>query len=298
MTAPVKAENPAATLEPSLLGEQTSVLDATTGFNVIVSETAGKDPFAERKPAGGTQRTARGIWTLIRRRRDLKASLGPPPRLISSLRQMQLANRAPPPPEDIDHWAFMSCQLSRADADAHRIVYVGELTPRCGVAEFLSGAITWAEANPEVLVEIMWLGEGDLLGVLQAQPTPASLRQTFAPSPPCDTLPALFARCGLFVMPNLTGLRFCWITEAMAAGLPVLGSVRDIHVRALVVQNENGWLFDPLREREMSAALHAALTATPAQLDEKRGAARSRIRAMLNETRDERGICASAFPRW
>jgi hypothetical protein len=177
----------------------------------------------------------------------------------------------------------MNCRLTRTGPDAHRIVYVGELTPRGGAAEFLSSTIAWAEANLEAQVEIMWLGEGDLLGVLRAQPAPTNLSQTFARIPSSNGLATLLERCGLFVMPGLTDLRHCWITEAMAAGLPVLGSVRDTQVRALVVQNESGWLFDPLREKEMSAALNAALTATPTRLDEMRAAARARIKVLHDE---------------
>jgi glycosyltransferase involved in cell wall biosynthesis len=191
------------------------------------------------------------------------------------------------PREVVDHRAFMNCQLSRMDPDAHRIVYVGELTPCCGAAEFLSTAISWAEANPLVTVEILWFGEGDILGVLQAQPAPANLNQKFARIPSSNRLATAFAQCGLLVMPNLTDIRQSWIAEAMSAGLPVLGSVCDAQVRALVVQNENGWLFDPRREKQLWTALNAALTATPEQLDKMREVARARIARVHHEPSGE-----------
>jgi len=266
MSFPIKAANLATAFEASSQPENTSVRESMLGSRPAGSDTPRNERFIGRTPGSGGLRV---IWQLIRRTRNARG--GASPRHAVTL------------PVSADHRAFMNCQLSRTDSDAHRIAYVGELTPRGGAAEFLSTAIDWAEANPEVLVEIMWLGEGDLLGILQAQPTPANLSQTFARIPSSNRLATMLARCGLLVIPTLTDLQFCWITEAMAAGLPVLGSTRYVQVRALVVQNETGWLFDPLREREMFAALNAALTATPAQLDEMRAAARARIRVLHDE---------------
>jgi glycosyltransferase involved in cell wall biosynthesis len=278
MSFPIKAENLATAFEPLSQPENTSVRGSLFGSEMDVSETPRNERHNGRKPGIAGLRTARTLWQLIRRRR--KSNDGTLPRVLGTPRATA---RVVTSRESAAHRVFMNCQLSRTDPDAHRIAYVGELAPRGGGAEFLSSAIAWAEANPEAQVEIVWLGEGDLLGVLQAQPAPANLSQTFARIPSSDGLAVLLERCGLLVMPSLTDLRNCWITEAMAAGLPVLGSVRDTRVCALVVQNESGWLFDPRRAKHMSAALSAALTATPARLDEMRAAARSRIRVLHNE---------------
>jgi glycosyltransferase involved in cell wall biosynthesis len=126
--------------------------------------------------------------------------------------------------------------------------------------------------------EILWLGSGDLRGVLLAQPVPRNLRQDFAPIPGAAELAALLSRCGLLVVPSLSDGCSAYIAEAMAAGLPVLGSVHDTLANKWIVQNKTGWLFDPLRGEEMSAALSAALTATPAHLDKMRVAARARFK--------------------
>jgi glycosyltransferase involved in cell wall biosynthesis len=274
MSFPIKAENLATAFETSSQPENTSVRESLFGSEMDASETPRTDRHNGRKSGIAGFGTVRAIWQLIRRRR--RASDGTSPRALGTPRVVTSWDSAA-------HRVFINCQLSRTDPDAHRIAYVGELVPGGGGAEFLSSAIAWAETHPDVQVEIVWLGEGDLLGVLQAQPAPANLSQTFARIPSSNGLATVLQQCGLLVIPSLTDLRHCWITQAMAAGLPVLGSVRDTRVRALVVQNESGWLFDPRRAKQMSAALNAALRATPARLDEMRAAARSRIKALHNE---------------
>jgi glycosyltransferase involved in cell wall biosynthesis len=278
MSLPIKAEDLATAFEPSSQPENTSVRESIFRSEIDESVSVRNERHNGGKPGVAGLRTARSIWKLIKRRPDAYDGGSSP--VTGAPR---VAARVGTSRDSAGHQVFMNCPLTRTGPDTHRIVYVGELTPRGGAVEFVSSAIAWAEANPEAQIEIMWLGEGDLLGVLQAQPAPANLVQTFARIPSSNGLATLMERCGIFVMPGLTDLQHCWITEAMAAGLPVLGSVRDTRVRALVVQNESGWLFDPLREKDMAAALNAALIATPARLDEMRTAAHARIRALHDE---------------
>jgi glycosyltransferase involved in cell wall biosynthesis len=191
--------------------------------------------------------------------------------------------------ESLDRWAFFGCPLSRPGQDARRLVFVGELAPECGAAEFLACAITLADSDPKLRIEITWLGEGDLLGVLQAQPTPSNLSQSFGRVPSSDRLAAIFARSGLFVVPGLLPFAANRIAEAMASGLLVIGNRRDAKVRLLVEQNETGWLFDPRSESQTLAALAAGLNTPTAQLDQMRHAARARIRVLHQELFGEPG---------
>lgn len=179
-----------------------------------------------------------------------------------------------------DRSVFTACPRNRFGPDAYRIVHVGDLSPRSGVAEFLTCAIGWAEQNAGTPVEVMWLGTGDLQGVLHAQVVPPNLTQSFSEIPASGELAAIFARCGLLVVPSLADIRSPHIADAMAAGLPVIGSVRSAQVRGLVAHEESGWLFDPLRGEEMGAALNAALATPPAELDIMRAACRARIQAL------------------
>ena len=182
-----------------------------------------------------------------------------------------------------DNPALVARSGTRSGLAATRIVYMGELSPRSGAAEFQGCAIAWAEQFPERKIEILWLGQGDLRGVLHAQILPTNFMQSFADIPPPDSLGTALASYGLFVLPGLSPVRSPFIAEAMAAGLPVLGSIHSAQARALVTPNQTGWLFDPFHPATMFAALDAALTLRPDRLDVMREAAISRIREVASK---------------
>ena len=172
---------------------------------------------------------------------------------------------------------FGRLPATRPAPDAHRIVYAGPLSPSSGVADFLLCAAMWAEWNPERQLELCWIGDGDLRGVLMAQPLPANLTQEFKGVLTAAETAEQFGRSGLLVIPGLAqGWPPC-LTEAMAAGLAVLGSSRNPALRSLIVPWRTGWLFDPFSAAEMMDALDGALATTPGQLDVIRAAARTRI---------------------
>lgn len=252
-----------------------------------------------------TAAMARMVWERGVRRRKVLVSIDDVPQHLTSFQKLLLScadgvlaspdmvgaladlgiatNRVVTLGQPFDRSVFMACPRTRTGGDAFRIIYVGDLSPSSGVAEFLACAIGWAERNPAVGIEIAWLGRGDLLGVLHAQLLPPNLTQRFADIPARPDLAAEFARSGLLVVPSLSHVRSPYITEAMAAGLPVLGSIRSAQVRGLVAQHVTGWLFDPLWPEDMAAALDAVFATTPGRLDEMRGDARARIMALHSE---------------
>jgi glycosyltransferase involved in cell wall biosynthesis len=251
-------------------------------------ETSGTDSIKST----GTLAMLQTGWELLTRRRKAVVSIAEPQQRIGPAKrfsrsrvdrvlfeQLGVKNGLASPLGDRDQTVFVNCPTDRSDRESHRIVYVGELTPRSGVLDFLSSAANWADANPAVPVEIVWLGDGDLRGILQAQPLPGNLRQSFHQIPDAAGLAAIFAQCGLMVVPYLTDLPFSWVPEAMAAGLPVLGSTRSSSVRGTVTPDQTGWLFDPAREEQMASALSRALTASANQLNTMRMAARTRVNA-------------------
>lgn len=168
---------------------------------------------------------------------------------------------------------------------AHRILHIGPLSPESGAADFLNCGIAWAEQNPGRVLDLCWIGDGDLLGVLRAQPLPPNLLQRFAGELSPLQVVSRFGQSGILAVPSL-GLG-CppYLVEAMAAGLVMLGSLRNPAVRSLVVNQDSGWLFDPHSPPSMVVGLNAALCATPESLDMMRGNARARAIGFMDRTR-------------
>jgi glycosyltransferase involved in cell wall biosynthesis len=170
--------------------------------------------------------------------------------------------------------AFLDLPPSRDPAEAHRMIHVGALTPAAGVADFQSVVAAWAEEHRDRPVEIWWAGEGSLRGVLQAQPLPDHMTQRFLGPLDTNARAAAFAQCGLLVLPSLHSDWGQVVQEALAAGLPVLGSRRNHDVVQLVQNGVTGWRFDPFSPDSMHASLDLALQASCAELDRMRAAAR------------------------
>lgn len=184
-------------------------------------------------------------------------------------------------PYDVE--AFLGCRRTRSGPEAHRLVFAGELSPQSGAADLLIALAAWAEQHPGRPVEIWWVGEGDLSGVLEAQPLPDTMSQRFLGRLGAAETAGAFEQCGLLAVPSLADDRMSPIPEALAAGLPVLGSRRNRKVRQLVRDGVNGWLFDPLQPAEMLRALDLALGSPPETLDQMQERGRALLRPAASQ---------------
>ena len=177
---------------------------------------------------------------------------------------------------------FIRGPAVRPARTAHRIVHIADLTPSSGAADFLNACIGWAERHPERPLDLCWVGSGDLRGVLQAQPLPTNLVQVFAGPLDPQGIADKLAESGLLAVPTLSRQMPPFLLEGMAAGLAVLGSVRNPMVRRLVLPLETGWLFDPLSPSSVLNGLETALATPPGSLDLMRHWARARALGCRN----------------
>jgi glycosyltransferase involved in cell wall biosynthesis len=158
-----------------------------------------------------------------------------------------------------------------------RLLHVGYLNERKGVVPFARHLIDWALANPDRRIALDWLGDGESRPELQALEWPANLCQRFLGNLPYSDVPRIYANADILVFPTLCDEWGLVVNEAMACGLPVLGSIYSQAVEELIVDGETGWKFDPLIKADVTRALDVALTTTMAQRDAMAHAARRRI---------------------
>jgi glycosyltransferase involved in cell wall biosynthesis len=138
----------------------------------------------------------------------------------------------------------------------------------------------WLQKHPREKCEFWIAGDGPLRGELEKYPAPPQLRLRFLGSVAYEELPELYAQGGIFVFPTLADEWGVVVNEALAAGLPILGSLYSQAMEELVEDGRNGWTFRPDHGDEMYAALDRAMTATEEQLDEMRLAGRERVRSL------------------
>jgi glycosyltransferase involved in cell wall biosynthesis len=172
---------------------------------------------------------------------------------------------------------FLAVPLSKTPDNTYKLLYVGQLVERKGIEPFLLTLERWAKAHPERKLEFLIVGDGPLGKSLNQQVWPANLRVKFLGNVEYSQLSEVYAQAGIFVFPTLADEWGLVTNEAMAAGLPVLGSSYSQSVEELVEEGETGWRFRPDRPEEMYSALERSLSMPLERLEAMRVKARDRI---------------------
>jgi glycosyltransferase involved in cell wall biosynthesis len=118
---------------------------------------------------------------------------------------------------------------------------------------------------------------------------------TFFDGVPYDQLPCFFEQAGILAFPTLADEWGLVVNEALASGMPVLGSVHSQAVTEMVKDGVNGWTFPADRPHEMYSAIDRALTTTSERLMTMRTAARRSVELLTPEFAADRVLQAVQF---
>lgn len=144
----------------------------------------------------------------------------------------------------------------------YKILYVGQLIRLKGLLPFAEVLERWARAHPKRRVCWTIVGEGPLRQELTTRVMPANVTVSLMGFVPYDQLARLYSTADVLVFPTFADTWGLVVNEALAAGLPVLGSLYSQAVEELIEDGLNGWTFYPDRPDTMYDALDRAL-ATP-----------------------------------
>jgi glycosyltransferase involved in cell wall biosynthesis len=92
-----------------------------------------------------------------------------------------------------------------------------------------------------------------------------------------------FINSGIFVLPTRSDTWGLVVNEALAAGLPVLGSLYSQAVEELVKPGVNGWTFYADQPKEFQNALTQALSTPVQTLNQMREHARASVQHLTTE---------------
>jgi glycosyltransferase involved in cell wall biosynthesis len=169
---------------------------------------------------------------------------------------------------------FCDLALMRSEPNAYRMLYVGQLVDRKGLLPFLKTLARWSADHPGRKVDMLIVGDGPCNQDLKKIDWPVNLTVTFHGNMAFSDLPAIYLKCGLFAFPTLADTWGVVVNEAMAAGLPVLGSIYSQAVEEMLEDGRNGWLFRPDDAEAVYAAIGKALNASIDSLNRMRHFAR------------------------
>jgi glycosyltransferase involved in cell wall biosynthesis len=193
---------------------------------------------------------------------------------------------------------FLEIAVERHGFYATRLLFSGQLIARKGLTPFLEVLGDWAARHPERQIEFRLLGNGPERDSLGALPLPLNVKLVFIGTVQYNQLPAVYAESGIFVLPTLADTWGVAVNEALASGLPVLGSVHSQAVEEMVEDGRNGWTFRPENRDEMQRALDEALSVSEAELNQMRVAARqSALRVTPEQTAAVFGDAVRAVTR-
>jgi glycosyltransferase involved in cell wall biosynthesis len=146
-----------------------------------------------------------------------------------------------------------------------RLLFVGTVGERKGLFSFMRVLHRWAEHHPATRVEFRIVGDGPHRSALERLVGPPNLDVRFLLQVPYEQLPHVYKDADMLVFPTFADEWGMVVNEALAAGLPVLGSVQSQAVEELVADTQTGWTFDPEIEESVYAALDRALHTSEAE---------------------------------
>ena len=143
------------------------------------------------------------------------------------------------------------------------VLYAGKLVDAKQPLELLEA---FGSLNPKGAA-LVFVGDGELLGRLQSRAKELSTAAgaapvRFLPFANQSEMPSRYLLAEVFVLPS-KGLYETWglaVNEAMHMGIPCLVSTRVGCQRDLVIDNETGWVFDPLGGDNLKLTLARALS--------------------------------------
>lgn len=178
--------------------------------------------------------------------------------------------------------------------EARRLLYVGQLSERKGILPFVENLALFCTKNPTFPVELLIVGSGPLEQRLKTHTLGGRGTIRFLGAVPYDDLPSIYASSDIFVFPSLADEWGLVVGEAMAAGLPVFGSIYSQAVEELVSEGVTGWVFHPDRPNELMSRLSQVLFASAENVDEMGTLAAKRISVLTPDAVAEQIVGAIA----
>jgi glycosyltransferase involved in cell wall biosynthesis len=198
-------------------------------------------------------------------------------------------------PQTTEIAPLLAIPLHRPKSIRRRLIYCGRLIELKGLLPFLRHLMHWSRCNPQREVEMTLVGEGPLRSEIERLQLPGNLKLELPGQVSYSKLSEIYSQGGILVFPTLADEWGLVVVEAMAAGLPVLGSVNSQAVEDLVKDGVNGWTFVPDIPSQVVSALDRALESSDSELEALGRQARSTVENLTPAKMSEGIILAAEY---
>jgi hypothetical protein len=198
-------------------------------------------------------------------------------------------------PQTTELKPFLKNPIEKAEPIRRRLLYLGRLIELKGLLPFVTHLSKWCRAHPLQQTELWIVGEGPVRQHLSRLLLPPNLDLRMLGHVSYDCLPEIHRQCGILVFPTFADEWGLAVVEAMASGLPVLGSCFSQAIEDLVVDGKNGWVFRPDRADEGLGALDQALCAPSHKLEQMGSQARETVRTLTPSDMADRMMTAIQY---
>lgn len=157
-----------------------------------------------------------------------------------------------------------------------RVLFTGQLTSRKGILEMVNGFIELLRQTPSLKFHLTVAGEGVEKNQLDKLKNHPQIQLTLKGAVRYEDMKQLYLESDLYIFPTLADEWGVVVNEALSSGLVVIGSKFSQAVEELIVEGENGWIFDPTNPKSFVDKVKTALTIEDEELMKmKKNATRS-----------------------
>lgn len=157
-------------------------------------------------------------------------------------------------------------KLGNEEGAPRRLLYVGAISQRKGIVPFVEALKRWCQANSNQQAILTIAGSGEQQSAVRAVAS-ENLTIEYLGNCDCAGLREAYGQTDICVFPTLADEWGLVPIEAMASGVPVLGSVLAQSVETEVQDGANGWVFDPTKSGSTDNAIARAMNSTAEQLN-------------------------------
>lgn len=168
--------------------------------------------------------------------------------------------------------------IQRDEASARRLICIGQLIQRKGVAPLLQTLANYCLFHPERSLEIDFVGKGDQEQQLRSMVLPSNLRANFLGHLNYQQMAQSMERSGVLVFPTLADEWGLVVNEAFAAGMPVIGSQYAQACTTLIQDGETGWQYRPDQPDTLFQALESMFSLSTSELNAMRTACHQAVK--------------------